>query len=85
LLALNSSHACSGRGLAPVSTVANRSPATAPVRRGRALVDEITLVTDEAIAAAMELAARTLGIVLEPAGAAGLAATAERVRWHRRQ
>ena len=45
--------------------------------RARALVDEIVLVSDAAISAAMELAARTLGIVLEPAGAAGLAAIAE--------
>ena len=52
-------------------------PLEASVRRARALVDEIVLVSDEAIAAAMELAARTLGIVLEPAGAAGLAAIAE--------
>ncbi|GGT83718.1 threonine ammonia-lyase [Actinomadura citrea] len=54
-------------------------PLEASVRRARALVDEIVLVSDEAIAAAMELAARTLGIVLEPAGAAGLAAIAEGV------
>ncbi|RFS83563.1 pyridoxal-phosphate dependent enzyme [Actinomadura spongiicola] len=52
-------------------------PLEASVRRARTLVDEIVLVTDEAIAAAMELAARTLGIVLEPAGAAGLAAIAD--------
>ncbi|GAB2453168.1 threonine ammonia-lyase [Streptosporangium sandarakinum] len=57
--------------------IAVRTPLEASVRRARALVDEIVLVTDEAIAAAMELAARTLGIVLEPAGAAGLAAIAE--------
>ncbi|MFB4320514.1 threonine/serine dehydratase [Actinomadura sp. 21ATH] len=57
--------------------IAVRSPLEASVRRARTLVDEIVLVTDEAIAAAMELAARTLGIVLEPAGAAGLAAIAE--------
>ncbi|MCZ9349087.1 threonine ammonia-lyase [Streptomyces mutabilis] len=57
--------------------IAVRSPLEASVRRARILVDEIVLVTDEAIAAAMELAARTLGIVLEPAGAAGLAAIAE--------
>ncbi|MEU0740465.1 pyridoxal-phosphate dependent enzyme [Streptomyces sp. NPDC006134] len=57
--------------------IAVRSPLDASVRRARALVDEMVLVTDEAIAAAMELAARTLGIVLEPAGAAGLAAIAE--------
>ncbi|WP_021594789.1 threonine ammonia-lyase [Actinomadura welshii] len=57
--------------------IAVRNPPEASVRRARALVDEIILVTDEAIAAAMELAAHTLGIVLEPAGAAGLAAIAE--------
>lgn len=59
--------------------IAVRDPLETSVRRARALVDEIVLVTDEAIAAAMELAARTLGIVLEPAGAAGLAAIAEGV------
>ncbi|MEU4577866.1 MULTISPECIES: pyridoxal-phosphate dependent enzyme [Nonomuraea] len=52
-------------------------PLEASVRRARALVDEIVLVSDEAIAAAVELAARTLGILLEPAGAAGLAAIAQ--------
>ncbi|WP_326821172.1 threonine ammonia-lyase [Streptosporangium sp. NBC_01756] len=57
--------------------IAVRGPLEVSVRRARTLVDEIVLVTDEAIAAAMELAARTLGIVLEPAGAAGLAAIAE--------
>ncbi|MGD6749393.1 threonine ammonia-lyase [Streptomyces sp. BH105] len=57
--------------------IAVRTLLETSVRRARALVDEIVLVTDQAIAAAMELAARTLGIVLEPAGAAGLAAIAE--------
>jgi threonine dehydratase len=57
--------------------IAVHSPPEASVRRARALVDEIVLVTDEAIAAAMELAVHTLGIVLEPAGAAGLAAIAQ--------
>ncbi|WP_067817665.1 threonine ammonia-lyase [Actinomadura kijaniata] len=57
--------------------IAVRTPLEDSVRRARALVDEIVLVADEAIAAAMELAARTLGILLEPAGAAGLAAIAE--------
>ncbi|MQY08908.1 threonine ammonia-lyase [Actinomadura macrotermitis] len=57
--------------------IAVRTPLEASVRRVRALVDEIVLVSEEAIAAAMELAARTLGILLEPAGAAGLAAIAE--------
>ena len=58
--------------------IAVRTPLEASVRRARALVDEVVLVTDEAIAAAMELAVRELGIILEPAGAAGLAAIAER-------
>ncbi|ATL33143.1 threonine ammonia-lyase [Streptomyces formicae] len=57
--------------------IAIRTPLEASVRRARELVDEVVLVTDESIASAMELAARTLGIVLEPAGAAGLAAIAE--------
>ncbi|MFC9977498.1 threonine/serine dehydratase [Spirillospora sp. NPDC127200] len=57
--------------------IAVRTPLDASVRRARALVDEIVLVSDGAIADAMELAARTLGVVLEPAGAAGLAAIAE--------
>ncbi len=57
--------------------IAVRTPLETSVRRARALVDEIVLVPDHAIAAAMEVAARTLGIVLEPAGAAGLAAIAE--------
>ncbi|WP_226961565.1 MULTISPECIES: hypothetical protein [Streptomyces] len=47
------------------------------VRRARAPVDEIVLVPDHAIAAAMELAARTLATLLKPAGAAVLAAIAE--------
>jgi threonine dehydratase len=57
--------------------IAVQRPLEASVRRARAVVDEVVLVTDEAIAAAMDLAARTLGVVLEPAGAAGLAAVAE--------
>ncbi|WP_433010913.1 threonine ammonia-lyase [Kribbella sp. CA-294648] len=57
--------------------IAVRTPLEASVRRARTLVDEIVLVPDDAIARAMALAARTLGIFLEPAGAAGLAAIAE--------
>ncbi|MCP9947614.1 threonine ammonia-lyase [Actinomadura madurae] len=68
---------CIDRARTFADGIAVRNPPEASVRRARALVDEITLVTDEAIAAAMELAAHTLGIVLEPAGAAGLAAIAE--------
>ncbi len=64
------------RGVTFADGIAVRTPLEASVRRACELVDEIVLVTDEAIAAAMELAARTLGVVLEPAGAAGLAAIA---------
>ncbi|MEU9840303.1 pyridoxal-phosphate dependent enzyme [Actinomadura sp. NPDC048032] len=65
-----------GRARTFADGIAVRRPTEASVRRARVLVDEMVLVTDEAIADAMELAARTLGIVLEPAGAAGLAAIA---------
>lgn len=50
------------------------TPFEESVRRVRAVVDEVVLVSDESILTAMELAARTLGVLLEPAGAAGLAA-----------
>ncbi len=40
----------------------------------KGLVDEIVLVTDNALIKAMRLSASTLGFVLEPSGAAGLAA-----------
>jgi len=39
-----------------------------------ALVDDIVLVDDVEMVDAMRFAVKTLGIVLEPAGAAGLAA-----------
>ncbi len=53
-------------------------PAPEAVRRTRELVDDMVLVSDEEILAAMHLAARTLGVLLEPAGASGLAAIASR-------
>ena len=40
----------------------------------RALVDDMVLVDDAQLLDAMRLASSTLGLVLEPAGAAGLAA-----------
>jgi threonine dehydratase len=43
----------------------------------RALVDDIVLVTDSALLAGMRLAARTLGILIDPSVAAGLAAIAQ--------
>lgn len=51
-----------------------RRPTPEAVRRTRALVDEILLVEGEQLRDAMRLAAETLGLLPEPAGAAGLAA-----------
>ncbi|MGP3969246.1 threonine ammonia-lyase [Streptomyces sp. 6N223] len=51
-------------------------PTAEAVARTRALVDDIVLVTDEELLSAMRLAAETLGVLPEPAGAAGLAAVA---------
>jgi len=49
-------------------------PEPVAVARLRALVDDMVLVTDDELRSAMNLAAETLGLLLEPAGAAGLAA-----------
>lgn len=54
--------------------IAVREPVPESVRRTRALVDAMVLVSDADLRAAMHLAARTLGVLPEPAGAAGLAA-----------
>ncbi|AUI60867.1 pyridoxal-5'-phosphate-dependent protein subunit beta [Amycolatopsis sp. BJA-103] len=51
-----------------------RTPEPESVRRLRSLVDDFVLVTDDDLRAAMRLGAETLGVVPEPAGAAGLAA-----------
>jgi threonine dehydratase len=53
-----------------------RRPTPEAVVRTRALVDDVVLVTDEELRHAMLLAAETLGVLPEPAGAAGLAAIA---------
>ena len=54
--------------------LAIRTPIARSVERLRALVDEMVVVDDAALLRAMKTAARTLGLMLEPAGAAGLAA-----------
>lgn len=54
-----------------------REPDPEVVHRMRALVDDVVLVTDSALLAGMRLAALTLGLVIEPSAAAGLAAIAE--------
>ncbi|MFD0206362.1 MULTISPECIES: threonine ammonia-lyase [Saccharothrix] len=74
--------AWAGRPVAdtPTDTIADgiavRVPVPAAVPRLRALVDDMLLVPDDAIREAMALARTTLGLVLEPAGAIGLAAIA---------
>jgi threonine dehydratase len=52
-------------------------PAPEVVFRMRAVVDDIVLVTDTALVAGMRLAAETLGLLIEPSAAAGLAAVIE--------
>lgn len=63
---------------APADSIAEgittRAPIPESVERMRALVDDVVLVDDQDLRAAMRLAARTLGVLLEPAAAAGLAA-----------
>jgi threonine dehydratase len=54
--------------------LAIRTPIGRSVERVRALVDDLVLVDDEAMRGAIRMAANSLGILLEPAGASGLAA-----------
>lgn len=56
--------------------IAISAPVPEAVRRIRALVDDMLMVEDRHLAEAMHLAARTLGILPEPAAVAGLAALA---------
>jgi len=62
--------------------VAVREPVAYALECMRESVDEVVLVSDEAIIEAMRRIHRALGLVIEPAGAAGLAALlAQRERW----
>jgi threonine dehydratase len=54
-----------------------QEPDPEAVRRMRALADDVILVTDPALLHGMRLAARTLGLLIEPSAAAGLAAIAQ--------
>jgi threonine dehydratase len=54
--------------------IAVRVPIARSAERMKSLVDEMVLVDDTQLLEAMRLAVSTLGLVLEPAGAAGLAA-----------
>ncbi len=60
--------------------IAVRVPIGEAVAALAPLVDEVLLVSDEALLEAMELVRRQEGLVLEPAGAAGLAALVESPR-----
>jgi threonine dehydratase len=70
----------SGRSIASAEakTIADGIGVTVPiaksVERMQAVVDDMVLVDDAQLLDAMRLAVSTLGLVLEPAGAAGLAA-----------
>jgi threonine dehydratase len=65
---------------ARVDTIAEglaiRSPEPRSLERMRVLVDGLVLVSDAALLEMMRLAATVLGVLLEPSGAAGLAAMA---------
>jgi len=54
--------------------IAVRVPIAKAVARIQELVDEIVLVDDRSLIETMQLTASALGLLLEPAGAAGLAA-----------
>ncbi len=54
--------------------IATRVPIPEAVDDLKDLVDEVLLVSDDSIVQAMQLAFRHHGLVIEPAGAAGLAA-----------
>ena len=54
--------------------IAVRVPVADSVTRVNFLVDDIVLVSDAQMLEAMQIAASTLGLLLEPSGAAGLAA-----------
>jgi threonine dehydratase len=62
----------------PPTTIAGglaiREPIAASFERVRALVDEVVLVDDDDIRAAMTLIADSIGVLVEPSGAAGVAA-----------
>lgn len=61
-----------------IDTIADGIAVRVPIEEAlidiRPVVDDILLVDDTAIIEAMKLAHRKLGLVVEPAGAAGLAA-----------
>jgi threonine dehydratase len=66
--------AVSGEAHTIADGIAVSAPVPKAVERMKNLVDDIVLVSDDALIEAMRLSASALGLLLEPAGAAGLAA-----------
>jgi threonine dehydratase len=60
------------------TALAIAEPIAESLARVRALVNEIVLVDDEQLRAAIDLIAETVGVLVEPAGAAGVAALLSR-------
>jgi threonine dehydratase len=58
--------------------IAVRVPVQEALEIMRKTVDDVMLVTDDEIGEAMRLVHRRAGLVVEPAGAAGIAAVAKR-------
>jgi threonine dehydratase len=56
------------------TTLAITEPVPESLARVRALVDEVVLVDDDELLSAMDFVAEALGLLVEPAGAAGVAA-----------
>jgi threonine dehydratase len=63
------------RGTGTIATaIAITEPIPQSLARVRALVDDVVLVDDDDLRTAQQLIADTLGVLVEPAGAAGIAA-----------
>jgi threonine dehydratase len=70
-------HPISDAGTGTIAgTLAISEPVPESLTRILALVDDVVLVDDDDMRAAMTLIAKSLGVLVEPAGAAGLAALA---------
>jgi threonine dehydratase len=68
-------HAISFEGEGTIATaLAITDPVPASVARVTALVDDIVLVDDDDLRTAMGMIAESLAVLVEPAGAAGVAA-----------
>jgi threonine dehydratase len=69
------------RGTGTIATaIAITEPIPQSLARVRALVDDVVLVDDDDLRAAQQLIADTLGVLVEPAGATGIAALSAMAR-----